>query len=73
MTVRLNALPLALTPGVALVGFLLGGKTGTLIALGGWILLLALGTLLAVWQQWRQRRADAGRTRPPLLPKRSRI
>jgi len=73
MTVRFNALPLALTPGVALVGFLVGGQTGTLVALGAWLLLLALGTGVAAWQQWRQRRADADRTRPPLLPKRSRI
>jgi hypothetical protein len=60
MTVRLHALPLALAPGVALVGLLVGGVQGLLIALGLWLALLAVGTGIAVTRHMRHARGTPG-------------
>jgi hypothetical protein len=60
MTVRLNALPLALAPGVALVGLLVDGVQGLLVALGLWLALLAIGTGISVARHLLHGKGSAG-------------
>jgi hypothetical protein len=45
---RLNALPLALIPGVAMTSYIAGGAVGVEVGLAAWCGTILFGTLVAV-------------------------
>jgi len=53
---RLNALPFVLAPGVAAWGYILGGGTGTMLAMGCWAAAVSTATLIVIAREAMRRR-----------------
>jgi len=53
---KLNVLPFVLSPGVAAWGYILGGGTGTMLAIGFWAVTVSTATLIVIAREARRRR-----------------
>jgi len=58
---RLNALPFVLAPGVAAWGYILGGGTGTMLAMGCWAAAVSTATLIVIAREAMRRRRGGPR------------
>ena len=56
--VRLNVLPFVLAPGVGVWGYVVGGSTGTMLAMAGWAAMVATATLIVIAREARRRRHE---------------
>jgi len=56
--IRLNVLPFVLAPGVGAWGYVVGGSTGTMLAMGGWAATVATATLIVIAREARRRRHE---------------
>jgi hypothetical protein len=51
-------LPFVLAPGVGVWGYVVGGSTGTMLAMGGWAATVATATLIVIAREARRRRHE---------------
>jgi hypothetical protein len=56
---RVNPVPLLMTPGVALAGYVLGGGNGLAIGLCAWLVVVIGATCWAFLRYQRAKRSDA--------------
>jgi hypothetical protein len=56
---RLNPVPLLMTPGVAVAGYVIGGGSGLAISLGAWFAIVVGATGWAYLRYQRAKRAQA--------------